>query len=58
MGFNLVYWTTICGIYSLGGSILEKIWGKNGKTAVFPGAYSRIWEMTHGRLWPDWGLKG
>ena len=27
-----------------------------GKTAVFPGGYSRIGEIPHGRLWPDWGL--
>ena len=28
------------------------------KTAVFPGGYGRIGEIPHGRLWPDWGLKG
>ena len=31
---------------------------KYGKTAVFPGRYGRIGEIPHGRLWPDWGLKG
>ena len=25
------------------------------KTAVFPGGYSRIGEIPHGQLWPDWG---
>ena len=29
-----------------------------GKTAVFPGGYGRIGEILHGRIWPDWGLKG
>ena len=29
-----------------------------GKTAVFPGGYGRIGEIQHGRIWPDWGLKG
>ena len=29
-----------------------------GKTAVFPGGYGRIGEIPHGRIWPDWGLKG
>ena len=29
-----------------------------GKTAVFPGGYGRIGEVPHGRIWPDWGLKG
>ena len=28
------------------------------KSAVFPGGYGRIGEIQHGRLWPDWGLKG
>ena len=28
------------------------------KTAVFPGGYGRIGEIPHGRLRPDWGLKG
>ena len=43
MGFNLIYWTPMCGKYFLEGSILEKcgkIW-KNGRFS--------------GRLWPDWG---
>ena len=31
---------------------------KYGKTAVFPGGYGRIGEIQHGRLRPDWGLKG
>ena len=46
------------------GSNLEKcgqFW-KNvenfGKMAVFPGKYGRIGEIPHGRIWPDWGLKG
>ena len=29
-----------------------------GKTAVFPGGYGRIGEIPHGRIRPDWGLKG
>ena len=29
-----------------------------GKTAVFPGGYGQIGEKPHGRIWPDWGLKG
>ena len=58
MDFNPVYWTSICGIYSLGGSILEKYGKKKEKQQFFPGAYSRIREMTHRQLWPDWGLKG
>ena len=41
--------------------LLVLIW-KNvenlGKTAVFPGGYGRIGEIPHGRIWPDWGLKG
>ena len=43
MGFNLIYWTPICGEYFLHCSILEKcgkIW-KNGRFS--------------GRLRPDWG---
>ena len=43
MGFNLTYWTYICGKYFLNGSFLEKcgkIW-KNGRFS--------------GRLQPDWG---
>ena len=31
---------------------------KYGKTALFPGGYSRIGEIPHGRIWLDWGLKG
>ena len=31
---------------------------KYGKTAIFPGAYGQIGEILHGRLRPDWGLKG
>ena len=54
MGFNLIYWTPICGKNLLECTILEKC----GKTAVFPGGYSRIGDIPHGRLRPDWGLKG
>ena len=52
IGFNLIYWSPICGKYILDCSFLEKcgkIW-KNG--------YGRIGEIPHGRLRPDWGLKG
>ena len=41
--------------------LLVLIWknvGNLGKTAVFPGGYGRIGEIPHGRIWPDWGLKG
>ena len=43
MGFNLIYWTPICGNYFLDCSIL----GKCGK----------IWKNCRfsGRLRPDWG---
>ena len=43
MGFNLIYWTPMCGKYFLEGSILEKC--------------GKIWENDRfsGRLWPDWG---
>ena len=43
MGFNLIYWTPMSGLYLLYGSILEKcenFW-KNGSFS--------------GRIWPDWG---
>ena len=48
MGFNLIYWTPICGKNLLDCSILEKC----GKKAA------RIGDIPHGRLRPDWGLKG
>ena len=54
IGFNLIYWSPICGKYFLDCSFLEKY----GKMAVFPGSYGRIGEILHGQLWPDWGLKG
>ena len=41
--------------------LLNLIWKNvenSGKTAVFPGGYARIGEIPHGRIWPDWGLKG
>ena len=31
---------------------------KYEKTAVFPGGYGRIGNLTHGQLRPDQGLKG
>ena len=43
MGFKMIYWTPMSGLYFLYGSILEKygnLW-KNGR-------FSR-------RVWPDWG---
>ena len=43
ISFNLIYWTPICGKYSLECSILEKC-GKIWKNGCFSG-----W------LWPDWG---
>ena len=54
MGFNLIYWTPICGKNFVDCSI----WEKYGKTAVFPGGYGRIGDIPHGRLRPDWVLKG
>ena len=47
----------MCGKYFFAGSNLEKC-GKFGKTAVFLGGYGHIGEIPHGRIWPDWGLKG
>ena len=43
MGFNLIYWKHICGLYFLDSSPLEKcgILLKNGRF--------------FGRIWPDWG---
>ena len=29
-----------------------------GKTAVFLGGSGGFGELLHGRIWPDWGLKG
>ena len=29
-----------------------------GKTAIFPGGYNLIREVSHGQIWPDCGLKG
>ena len=43
MGFNLIYWTPMGGVYILNGSILEKC-GKFRKNGRFSG-----------RIWPDWG---
>ena len=34
------------------------MWKFCEKTTVFPGGYGRIGEIQHGRIWPDWGLKG
>ena len=58
MGFNLIYWTPICGKTFLDCSILEKCGKIWKKTAVFPGGYGRIGDIPHGRLRLDWGLKG
>ena len=43
MGFKMIYWTPLSGLYLLWGSILEKKW--------------KIWKNGHfsGRIWPDWG---
>ena len=43
IGFILIYWTPVCGFYSLGGSILEKC-GFFFKNSRFSG-----------RIRPDWG---
>ena len=55
MGFNLIYWTPMSGLYLLYGFILEKC-GNSLKNSCFPGGYGRIGEISHGRIWPDWGL--
>ena len=57
MGFNLIYWTPICDKYFMHCSILGKC-GKIWKTDVFLGGYGQLGEIRHGRLRPDWGLKG
>ena len=43
MGFKMIYWTPISGLYFLKGCILEKCgnFQKNGRFS--------------GRIWPDWG---
>ena len=43
MGFNLIYWTPISGLYILKHSILEKC--------------GNFWENGHfsWQIWPDWG---
>ena len=43
MGFKMIYWTPMSGLYFLWGSIFEKC-GKFWKTGRFSG-----------RIWPDWG---
>ena len=37
MGLKLIYWTSICGKYFFGGSLLDFLCEKYGNTAVFPG---------------------
>ena len=39
--FRVLFWKTV---------------QKYEKTTVFPGGYSRIGEIPHGQLRPDWGL--
>ena len=43
VGFKMIYWTPLSGLYFLWGSILEKC-GKFWKNGRFSG-----------RIWPDWG---
>ena len=53
MGFKMIYWTPMSGLYFL----YDYIW-KNvdifGKKNL--GRYGRIGEILHRRIWPDWGL--
>ena len=51
ISFNLIYWTPICGKYSLECTIFFLNVEKYGKTAVFPGGYGQIGEILPGRLW-------
>ena len=53
----MIYWTPISGSYFFRVLIWKNV-ENFGKTAVFPGGYGRIGEIPHGRIWPDWGLKG
>ena len=55
MGFNLIYWTPICGKHFLDCSILKKMWKYVEKQPFFPGGYGRIGEILQGLLRPDWG---
>ena len=48
----------MAGKYFLVRSLLENWENNYGKTAVFPGSYSRIGEISHLWLRPDWGLLG
>ena len=43
MGFKMIYWTSMSGLYFMYGSILEKC--------------GKFWKNNHfsGRIWPDWG---
>ena len=43
MGFKIIYWTPMSGLYFLYGSTLEK--------------YGNLWKNGRfsGRIWPDWG---
>ena len=34
------------------------MWKKYGKTVIFPGGHSRIREIPHGWIRPDWGPDG
>ena len=56
VSFKMIYWTPMSGSYFLYGSIFFFNVEFFGKTAVFPGGYGRMWEILHGRIWPDWGL--
>ena len=57
MGFELIYCIYMGSYYFLVGFNLEKC-GNLGKTAIFSVRYGWIGDMQHGRIWPDWGLKG
>ena len=50
MGLSLIYWTSMCSLYFLVGSILEKCGNLWGKTDVFLGGYGQIGEKPHSRI--------
>ena len=56
--YNMIYWAPTCGRHFWEGFFFGKMWKNMEKRPLFPGSYGRIGKIPHGRLWPDWGLKG